>query len=175
MADDMYKIAVNVIMIHLIVIFLFEGFTIAGNNPSDSIVLEKLSALTEESNNVSDQIPTIGLCLEGTATQTECEARGCRWDSGVCYNAVEDRTGVDYGFFDVILSVIKIPIYLGKFLLVLGSVVFYELIISYKMQSLLPGGEYFVVRWLITIALWCYNLFVIYYLWAFISNWRGQR
>lgn len=170
--QDIYKIAVSVVMIHLVLIFIFEAFTFTSNNPSDSIVIEKFNNMVTESGSVNNQIASAGLCLSGTATQGECEAKGCVWDSGQCFNAMENRVGVNYNFFDVILSIVKIPLYLGKFLLFLGSIVFFEILISFKLLPLITN---FAIRFLVGVILWVYNIVLIYYLWAFISNWRGQR
>lgn len=169
--QDIYKIAVSVIMIHLMLLFIFEGFAFTSNNPDDSIVIGAYD-LIPTSWGIDSQMAEIGLCLEGTATQTECEAKGCVWDSGQCFNALEDRTGVDFGFFDVILSILKIPLYLGKFLLFLGSLVFFELILSFKLMPLITNSA---IRMFVTLTLWVYNSILIYFLWSFISNWRGQR
>lgn len=170
--QDIFKIAVSVIMIHLMLIFIFEGFAIGTNNPNDSVVINSWNWAVGSSGGVSSQISDAGLCLKGTASQSQCEANGCIWDSGQCYNALEDRTGVDFGFFDVILSILKIPLYLGKFILFLGSVVFFEIIMSFKIAPLITN---FALSFFISITLWVYNGVLIYYLWAFISNWRGQR
>lgn len=170
--QDIYKVAISVVMIHIMLIFIFEGFAFTSSNPDDSIVLGALDNVIGDAGGVSSQISSAGLCLEGTATQSECEAKGCVWDSGQCFNALEDRTGVDFGFFDVILSILKIPLYLGKFILFLGSLVFFELELSFKIMPLLTNS---VLRFIITLTLWVYNAVLIYYLWAFISNWRGQR
>lgn len=169
--QDIYKIAVSVIMIHLMIIFVYEGFAFSSNNPDDSIVNDALNNLIGTSD-VSNQIATTGLCLQGTATQEECVAKGCVWDSGQCFNAIEDKSGVDFGFFDVLLSIMKIPLYLGKFLLLLGSVVFFELILSFTLMPLISVP---ILQFFITITLWVYNMMLIYFIWAFISNWRGQR
>lgn len=170
--QDIYKVAISVVMIHLVLIFVFEGFLVNGNDVSDTIILSQLSSAIDDAGAVSDQISDVGLCLEGTATQQECEANGCTWDSGQCFNAIEDRTGVDFGFFDVILSIIKIPLYLGKFLLFLGSVVFFDLILSFKLMPLMTNV---VLRFLVSVILWAFGILKIYLIWAFISNWRGQR
>lgn len=170
--EDMYKTAVSVLMIHLILLFVFEAFMFTSPNPSDAIVMTSLNNIMGESNNVSNQIESVGLCLEGTATQTECELRGCVWDNGQCFNSVENRQGINFGFFDVILSILKIPIYLGKFIIFLGSVVFFELILSFKLMPLIHLAP---LRYLVTLILWGYNALLVYYMWAFISNWRGQR
>lgn len=170
--EDIYKIAVSVVMIHLILIIIFEGFALTSNNPGDSVVLERFNDIIGDSASVSNQISDVGLCVEGTTTEAECEARGCVWDSGQCFNAIEDRGGVDFSFYDVILSIIKIPLYLGKVIMFLGSIVFFELILSIKLMPLITIVP---LRFLLTILLWGYNILIIYYLWAFISNWRGQR
>lgn len=170
--QDIYKIAVGVVMIHLMLLFIFEGFALTTNNPSNSVVLGSLGNITSDAGSVSNQIDDIGLCLEGTATQDECEERGCVWDNGQCYNAIEDRSGVDFGFFDVILSILKIPLYLAKFLVFIGSIVFFEIAVSFKLMPLIALP---ILRWFVTLVLWAYNIVVIYFLWAFISNWRGQR
>ena len=173
MADnkDIYKIAVSVVLIHLMLLFVFEGFLMAGQT-DNSIVNNALDNVFKDAGGVSGQISDIGLCLEGTATQSECEANGCVWDNNQCFNAIEDRTGVDFGFFDVLLSIMKIPIYLGKIILFLGSIVFFELILSFKLMPLITVGA---LRFLVSVSLWTFQMVVLYYLWAFISNWRGQR
>lgn len=170
--QDVYKIAISVIMIHIMLLFVFEAFAFTSNNPDDGIVYTNFNVVVGDAGGVDSQIDSVGLCLEGTATQSECEAKGCVWDSGQCFNALEKRSGVDFGFFDVILSILKIPLYLGKFILFLGSLVFFELILSFKLMPLLTNSA---LRFIVTMTLWVYNAVLIYYLWAFISNWRGQR
>ena len=169
--QDIYKIAVSVVMIHLVLIFIFEAFTFTSNNPSDSIVIEKFNNMVTESGSVNNQIASAGLCLSETATQGECEAKGCVW---IVVNALMRwKIGsVLIITFYVLLSIVKIPLYLGKFLLFLGSIVFFEILISFKLLPLITN---FAIRFLVGVILWVYNIVLIYYLWAFISNWRGQR
>lgn len=169
--QDIYKIVVSVVMIHLMLIFVFEGFEFGTNNPEDSIVLGKLSWAMSNSEAVNNQIADAGLCLIG-ATQTECEARGCVWDQGQCFNAMEKTTGIDFNFFDVLLSVLKLPLYLGKILLFLGSIAFFEIILSFKLMPIM-ARIHFMAAFLVSISLWVYNITVLYYIWTFISNWRG--
>lgn len=170
---DIYRIAVSVVLIHLILLVIFEGFALTSvQGMNNTIVLDSLNNVFSDAEGVSGQISDIGLCLEGTATQTECESYGCVWSDGQCFNAIEDRTGVDFGFFDVILSIIKIPVYLGKFLLFLGSLVFFELLLSFKLMPLITNQA---LRFLVSVSLWTYQMVVLYYVWAFISNWRGQK
>jgi hypothetical protein len=166
---DIYKIAVSIVMIHICIILVFSGAEL-GFNPTDNEIQQKLSDFIDQTDGVGTQIPEAGLCLQGTTSQSECESHGCIWENNQCYNAVEKTTGVDFGFFDVLLSIMKIPLYLGKFLVFVGSVVFYEAIISVKVFPLVNN---FVGKWILGLILWVYQMVVLYYIWAFISNWRG--
>lgn len=170
--EDIYKIAITVMMIHLMLIFIFEAFALTSNNPGDTIALSMFNSAVGDAGGVDSQISDLGLCLEGTATESECEARGCVWDEGRCYNALEDNSGIDFGFYDVILSILKIPLYLGKLILFLGTLVFFELILSFKLMPLIPWTP---LRFIVSMTLWIYNVYLIYYVWAFISDYRGQQ
>lgn len=172
--QDIYKIAVSVIMIHLMLLFIFEGFTMTSNNPEDSIVTTSLLNVFGTSEGVSSQIAETGICSAGTNSQSQCEANGCVWDNGQCFNAIENNKGINFGFFDVLLSIMKIPLYLGKFLLFIGSIVFFELILSFKLMPLISNVSS-ILAGLVSITLWVYNAVLIYYLWTFISNFRGTR
>lgn len=173
--EDLYRITVSVVMIHIILMFVFEGFAFTSNNPDDSIVMGAYNLIPGDVG-VDSQIDTLGLCLSGTATQDECENRGCVWlvedGTGVCYNAIEKSSGVDFGFFDVLLSILKIPLYLGKVLLFFGSVVFFELILSFKLMPLITSTP---IRFMVTTILWVYNTIILYYIWVFLSDWRGIK
>lgn len=169
--QDIYKVAVSVVMIHLMLLFVIEGFAFTSSNPSDSIVMNAFNVIPT-SWGIDSQMSEVGLCLDGTATKSECEAHGCVWDSGQCFNAIENRKDVNFGFFDVLLSILKIPLYLGKFLLFIGSLMFFELILSFKLMPLLTNS---VLRMFVTLTLWVYNSILVYFLWNFISNWRGSR
>lgn len=170
--EDIFKVTVSVVMIHVMLLFIYEGFAFTTNNPDDTIVWQQWQSTTGTAGQVENQIASAGLCLEGTATQAECELNGCVWDSGQCFNALEDRTGVDFGFFDVVLSILKIPVFLGKLILFLGSLVFFEILLSFKLMPLITN---LAIQFIITITLWVFNITLIYYIWAFISNWRGQN
>lgn len=170
--EDIYKIVVSVVMIHIMLLFVFEGFAFASNNPNDTIVLSMFDDAVIDSGAVNEQIADAGLCLEGTATEKECEDRGCIWDNGQCFNAITESSGIDFEFYDVILSVVQIVRYLGKFILFLGSLVFFEFVLSFRLMPLIPWTP---LQFIITLTLWMFNSILIYYLWAFVSNWRGQR
>lgn len=169
--QDIYKVAVSVVMIHLMLLFVIEGFAFTSSNPNDSIVMNAFNTIPT-SWGIDSQMSEVGLCLDGTATKSECETHGCVWDSGQCFNAIENRKDVNFGFFDVLLSILKIPLYLGKFLLFIGSLMFFELILSFKLMPLLTNS---VLRMFVTLTLWVYNSILVYFLWNFISNWRGSR
>lgn len=169
--QDIYKVAVSVVLIHLMIIVITTGAEL-GFNPADNVVQAKLTEIVSQSQGVSNQIPKAGICLSGTATKSECESYGCVWNNGQCFNNLEKNTGADFGFFDVVLSILKIPIYLGKFILFIGSVLFYEIIISFKILPLISDST---GQFLVGVLLWGYQMVVIYYIWAFISNWRGQK
>ena len=173
MADrvDIYKIAVSIILIHVCIIIFIEGASI-GMNPDDTIINAGLNNIFSNTEVVGGQIEDLGICLEGTASESDCLSHGCIWDDGQCFSAVQKSTGVDFGFFDVILSILKIPLYLGKVIVFIASVVFYEMILSYKLMPLVSNT---VLKWLIGIVLWTFQMVVLYYLWGFISNFRGVK
>jgi hypothetical protein len=170
--QDIFKIAVSVIMIHIMLMFVFEGFILAGQGVDDTIVLSKLENTFGSADVVESQIAKPGLVPKGVTSESECNNFGGNWVNGQCLDDLQKSVGVDFTFFDIILGVLKVAKMMGNFILFLGSVVFFSLILSFKLMPLIPWTP---VQFLITVALWSYQALIIYYIWAFVSNWRGQR
>lgn len=170
--QDIFKIAVGVITIHLILMFIFEGFALAGQGLSDTIVLSKLDDVIVGTSVIDAQIEPVGLVPQGVTSQEECESYGGVWANSQCLDNIQKNTGVDFDFFDVLLGIVKVASIMANFIKFLGSVVFFSLILSFRIMPLIP---YPAIRFLVTVGLWGFQGILLYYVWAFISNWRGQR
>lgn len=168
---DIFKIAVSIALIHIMIIVIMAG-TDLGVNPTDNAVQSALTDMVGNTGGIGNQISSSGLCLSGTATEEECLANGCVWQNNQCLNAMQQQASSNFNIFDLFQTLLALPLYLGKIVLFLGTIVFYEIILSFKLMPLISDTT---LKWLVGVILWSYQMVVLYYSYAFISNWRGIK
>lgn len=170
--QDIYKVGVSILMIHIMLIFVFEGFALAGQDQDDTFISNRINAMINASNVVDNYNGKSALIPQGVETQEECESYGGIWDNNKCFDGLQKSTGIDFNFFDLVLGILKLPLILGNFILFIGATTLYPIILSFRLIPIIPWVP---IKFLVGVGLWFYQSYIIYYLWALFTNWRGQR
>lgn len=171
--QDIIKIAVTVLLINLMLAIAMEMIAIT-SNPSDEVVEDRLESVFAKWGVYSSQIDKAGLVINGVDTEEQCSELNGIWDSKTlkCKSDIGNEGDVDFSFFDIFAVLLKIPLYIWKIIKFIALVVFFEIAVSYKLSPLISN---WVILSFVNLILWCYQAYVLYYVYGFVTNFRGQQ
>lgn len=171
--QDIFKVAVTVLLINLMLAVAMESLAVT-SNPSDDVVEAQLNSMFEKWGVYSGQIDKAGLVINGVNTETQCNELNGVWDSKSlkCKSDVGNEGDVDFSFFDIFGVLLKIPLYIWKVIKFIALVVFFEIAVSYKLSPLINNS---IILGFVNLILWSYQAYVLYYVYGFVTNFRGQQ
>lgn len=169
--NDIIKIAISVMMINLLVFVMFEVATLNVNS-SESEINDSLNRISNTIDSNENQIERSGIVMEGIDSKTECDASGGVWSDSECLSDISSSGSFDFSWYDIFFSVFKVVTYIWKVIKLIGMIVLMEIIILVRLVPMVSNG---MVRALLSLLLLVYQAYVLYYVYAFISNFRGQQ
>lgn len=174
MAKDAIKLSLNVLMIHFILIVIFSSIVLPFN-PTNAQVDAELAGLEfyEAGDNGLPSDEESGICMHG-ATQEQCEDAGCQWSNGYCLNSIQTQGNVDLTVFDVFTQLFNIAEWIGKVVVFISKLFLFEIFLTFYLGELI-GDAHPIWTTLLGLILVVFNVYVLYVIWGFVSNWRGQK
>lgn len=170
---DIIKIAVTLIMMNLMLGFINEGFnhTISEDN---TLIEQALQKQMDKISVMENQVDQSGIIMEGVTSETQCSEFQGKWDSDadVCRSAITSNGNSDFTVFNPFFYIFGFIDILTKIVKLIGVVMFFELYLLFKLT---PMINHFILAGFVSTILIAFQCYILYYVWAFVSDYRGQQ